>query len=110
MSSLSQFFDHAPLLFFIGLGFFQTYVAGLLNISSTAGIEFKYFHFEPIVYAALLLLDYGRILEPSILIAAYSLLVGTVFLKYALFVHSITIQLTKYLDIPFLTVKQKKTN
>jgi hypothetical protein len=36
MAGFSRFYDKAPLLFFAGLGLFQTYVAGLLNISSTA--------------------------------------------------------------------------
>jgi hypothetical protein len=36
LSSFSRFFQSSVLLFFAGLGLFQTYVAGLLNISSTA--------------------------------------------------------------------------
>ena len=55
--SYSRFYESAPLLFFSGLGLFQTYVAGLLNISSTAGIEFEYLHWEPVAYAVILFLD-----------------------------------------------------
>jgi hypothetical protein len=35
-SSYSRFYSRGALLFFAGLGLYQTYVAGLLNISSTA--------------------------------------------------------------------------
>lgn len=36
VSTYSQFYESCALLFYAGLGLFQTYVAGLLNIASTA--------------------------------------------------------------------------
>ena len=108
LSVKSQFFETAPLLFFIGLGLFQTYIAGLLNIASTAGIEFSYFHLEPMIYLVLLYLDNQRILQPQQLIGSYALLTFVVFVKYCLFIRSIIVQLTAYLNIPFLKVKQQK--
>ena len=57
LASYSRFYDRAPLLFYAGLGLFQTYVAGLLNIASTAQISFPYIYWEPLVYAAILIAD-----------------------------------------------------
>lgn len=109
-STKSQFFEEAPLLFFIGLGLFQTYIAGLLNIASTAGIKFSYFHIEPFVYLAILYADAFRLVSPEMLKGLYALLVVEVFAKYCLFLKSIIVQLTEYLKIPFLRVKQTKLN
>ena len=49
LATFSRFYDTAPLLFYAGLGLFQTYVAGLLNIASTAQISFPYLYWEPLV-------------------------------------------------------------
>ena len=40
LSTYSQFFHQYVVLFLVGLGLFQTYIAGLLNIASTASIDF----------------------------------------------------------------------
>ena len=108
LTSYSQFFQTAVLLFFGGLGLFQTYVAGLLNISSTSGIDFQYLYFEPVVYLAILYLDVNGLAKPNVLIGAYALLTSVIFAKYCLFLHSIIKQLTEYLNISLLKVKEKK--
>lgn len=94
------------MLFFAGLGLFQTYVAGLLNISSTAKIDFPYFYWEPIVYSAILYLDYTRLIRSdAVLIGLYVTLVATIFIKYCQFMESMIVQLTRYLGISLLKVK-----
>ena len=104
--SYSRFYDSVPLLFFAGLGLFQTYVAGLLNIASTAQIDFPYLYWEPIVYGILLYLDASRIIQSStILMFAYIGLVLYIFSKYCLFLESMIRQLTRYLGIKLLKVR-----
>ena len=106
MGSYSRFYDTAPLLFFAGLGLFQTYVAGLLNISSTAGIDFPYLYWEPVIYGLILYADYSNLIaDNTVLIALYIGLVAIVFVKYVMFLESMIRQLTKYLGIKLLKVK-----
>jgi hypothetical protein len=57
LMSFSRFYYSSSLLFFAGLGLFQTYVAGLLNIASTAEIAFPYLYWEPFVAALILIAD-----------------------------------------------------
>jgi hypothetical protein len=98
------------MLFFAGLGLFQTYVAGLLNISSTAKIEFQYLYWEPVVYALILMVDATRVVESSqVLIGMYCGLVLVILVKYSRFMESMIVQLTRYLNIRLLYVKQTKT-
>ena len=110
LATYSRFYDTAPLLFYAGLGLFQTYVAGLLNIASTAQISFPYLYWEPLVYAALLIADATHfIASDSTLIALYTLLILIVFIKYSMFMYAMITQLTKYLGIRLLRVKDKGT-
>ena len=89
MGSFSRFYQQAPVLFFAGLGLFQTYVAGLLNISSTAKIDFPYFYWEPLVYGAILIADYKQYIESSqVLIGLYTGLVLIILIKYSFFLNS----------------------
>lgn len=99
------------MLFFAGLGLFQTYVAGLLNISSTAKIDFPYLYWEPVVYGLILYADAKNMVTDSrLLIAMYVGLVAIIFVKYTLFLNSMITQLTKYLGIRLLRVKDTKTH
>ena len=108
LGSFSRFYADAPLLFFLGLGLFQTYVAGLLNISSTAQIKFQYLYWEPVAYAGILYLDRSRAVESSAtLVALYGLLAATILVKYGLFLRSVIEQLTRHLGISLLWVKDK---
>ena len=105
-SGYSRFYNEAALLFFLGLGLYQTYVAGLLNISSTAQIAFPWFYWEPIAYAVILVADATYLVSDSkVVIGLYAGLTLIVFVKYMLFMNSVVKQLTKYLGIRFLRVK-----
>lgn len=106
--SFSRFYNQAPLLFFAGLGLFQTYVAGLLNISSTAQVDFPYLYWEPLVYGAIIYADATRLIASSnVIVGLYAGLVLFIFIKYSLFLNSMISQLTKYLGIKLLRVKDK---
>lgn len=106
LGTYSRFYEQATLLFFAGLGLFQTYVAGLLNISSTAKIEFQYLYWEPIAYAIILYLDATRVIQSDmVVIGLYAALVTIIFVKYCLFLESMISQLTRYLGIKLLRVK-----
>lgn len=108
LASFSRFYGQAPMLFFAGLGLFQTYVAGLLNISSTAQIDFPFFYWEPVAYAAILYCDYTSLIASTpALVVLYTGLALVVFVKYSYFLQSMITQLTKFLGIKLLTVKDK---
>ena len=107
VSTFSQFYKQYPLLFYAGLGLFQTYVAGLLNIASTAQIKFPWFYWEPLVYAGLIWADYTRIMGGDKVAIGYGLLVAVVMVKYVAFLWSMITQLTKHLGIHLLRVKEK---
>ena len=95
-------------MFFLGLGLYQTYVAGLLNISSTAQIAFPWFYWEPIAYSVILAADATYMIADSkVVLALYACLTLIVFVKYMLFMNSVVAQLTKYLGIRFIRVKDK---
>ncbi len=83
-------------------------MAGLLNISSTAQIAFPWFYWEPIAYMVILVTDATyMILDSKVVIALYAGLTLIVFVKYMFFMNSVVKQLTKYLGIRFLRVKDK---
>lgn len=107
LTSFSQFFDQAVFLFIAGIGFFQTYVTAYLNIASTANIAFPTFYIEPYLYVSIIAMDAFRLLESQHLIVLYCILAATVLIKYLLVMASLVSQLTKFLNINFLTVKQK---
>lgn len=86
ITGYSRFYEQAAMLFFAGIGLFQTYVAGLLNISSTAKIDFPFIYWEPIAYGALIYADHTHLIENSyVIIGAYIAVVFIVFVKYSLF-------------------------
>lgn len=76
------------MLFYAGLGLFQTYVAGLLNIASTAQIDFPYLYWEPIIYFGILYLDVFNVVPGMTVVGMYAGLVLIVFVKYILFLQS----------------------
>jgi hypothetical protein len=85
----------------------------LLNISSTAKIDFPFLYWEPLAYGLILYADYTMMIKDSkLLVAAYVGLVTIVFFKYCFFLNSMITQLTKYLGIKLLKVKDvpKKSN
>ena len=83
-------------------------MAGLLNISSTAQIAFPWFYWEPIAYAGILIVDATYMISDSkIIICLYGVLALIVFIKYMLFMNSVVVQLTQFLGIRFLRVKDK---
>lgn len=89
-SCYSRFYSQATLLFFLGLGLYQTYVAGLLNISSTAQITFPWFYWEPLAYMAILVADATYLVKDStVVIGLYLGLTVIVFVKYMFFMNSV---------------------
>lgn len=89
LTSFSQFFDQAVLLFLCGLGMYQTYLTGILNIASTANIPFDYKFIDPIIYAGLLMLDIYRVIPSEYLAALYLLHAASVVIKYLMFITSV---------------------
>ncbi|CDW77934.1 UNKNOWN [Stylonychia lemnae] len=106
LQQYSQFYTKMPMIFYAGLGIYQTYVAGLLNISSTAEIPFQYHYWEAYTYIVLILIDFNRLLPAQFLVGGYIFLVIVISIKYGLFLYSIITQLTSYLGIKLLKVKQ----
>jgi hypothetical protein len=94
-------------LFFAGVGIYQTYVTGYLNIASTANIKFACNYIDPYIFLALLVLDINRLIPTQHIGILYAILGATVLIKYLIFMTSVVRQLTKFLGINLLTVKPK---
>jgi len=56
-SSYSRFWSTHTYFYVILNGLFLTYVTGLLNLNTMAGIKMKPFFYEPILYFAIVYVD-----------------------------------------------------
>jgi hypothetical protein len=66
-------------------------------------------YWEPLIYSGILYLDAsGAVESASLLVALYGLLVGSILVKYTLFLKSMVSQLTAHLGIELLWVKKSQ--
>mmetsp|Transcript_16009 Transcript_16009/g.15414 ORF Transcript_16009/g.15414 Transcript_16009/m.15414 type:complete len:190 (-) Transcript_16009:9-578(-) len=105
----SQFFDEAVSLFLAGIGLYLTYVAGFLNMASTADIPFPYHYADPYIFLVILYLDSNKILPRETLLILYAIQFTIILIKYLYFMYRMVKQLTEFLKIYFLRVKPYKT-
>lgn len=73
-----------------------------------ASIPFPYVYTDPYIFFAIMLLDIYRLVSREVLIVLYICQFVTVLIKYSLIMNTMIQKLTKYLDINFITVKNKK--
>jgi len=106
-TSYSQFFDSACLLLLAGIGIWQTYVVAYLNLSSIASLKVSNFFYDPILYSILLTCDIFRLIPANTLIILYTVLIIVITLKYLMLITSVCNQLTTFLGISLLRVKDK---
>ena len=60
-SKYSQFWEEYPSLFLFGVGMMITHITGSFNLASSAGMEFNPLSLDPILFSAVLYLDYNRV-------------------------------------------------
>ena len=110
-SCYSRFFALNSYYFLCMNGLYLTYVTGIFNLNSTGSMRFNYLYYEPFLYGLILYFD--KTLPKTsendqIIFAAYCLYTLQIFIKYIIFMTSVINQLTSYLNIPFIRVKDKK--
>ena len=110
-SSYSRFFALNSYYFLCMNGLYLTYVTGIFNLNSTGGMRFNYLYYEPFLYGLILYFDKTlpkNSENDQIIFAAYCFYTLQIFIKYIIFMTSVINQLTSYLNIPFIRVKDKK--
>jgi hypothetical protein len=105
--SYSQFFGSHGAYFIALVGFYLTYVTAILNLNSTADMPFDWFFYEPFVFAGLVYCDANRLIGSGTVAAGYILFFAWTITRYLWFMTSVIRQLTKFLEINFLTVGGK---
>lgn len=71
LSSFSQFWTKYTLMFVLINGVFMTYVTGIFNLNSTAGMTFNWHFWEPYVYAIIIAMDVLEIVPFVVLSISY---------------------------------------
>lgn len=107
-SHYSRFFATHTFFFVVMNGLFLTYVTGNLNLNSTAGMKFNWRYTDPFVYLAIVYCDSQRLVADDIAAGMYACYTLQLLVKYLCFMGSVVRQLTGYLGISFLRVKQRK--
>jgi len=71
-------------------------------------MKFDWLYFEPFFYGVLVYLDHAKILNDSQTVCFYVAFGAWITAKYLIFMQSTVIQISSYLNISFLKVKQVK--
>jgi hypothetical protein len=108
ISSYSRFFSTRTFCFIAINGLFLTYVTGIFNLNTTCGMPFKWRFIDPFFYAVIIYLDSQNMIEDRTVVWLYVLWTCRVLVSYLMFMTSVIQQLTAYLNISFLKVKQTK--
>lgn len=95
-------------MFILINGLFMTYVTGIFNLNSTAGMQFNWNFIEPYLYAVIIALDVFKVLPYAALSISYQLFALWIIGNYLVFMYDVINQLTTYLNIPFIRVMDKK--
>jgi len=83
-------------------------MTGILNLNTTCGMPFAWRFIDPYFYAAIIYLDSQKMIEDKTAVWLYVLWTSRVLVSYLMFMTSVIGQLTSYLNISFLRVKQPK--
>jgi hypothetical protein len=60
LSSISPFFKTHAFYIMAGMGLYMTYITGILNVCTCAGLSYQYFYYEPWIFKIILVMDiYG---------------------------------------------------
>ena len=107
-SSWSRFFEAYTLWFIVMNGVFLLYANGIFNLNTTAGMQFDWFFFEPLILISLLAADNMQVLTDSQAAMLYVAYVSWLTVKYLLFMASIIEQINTFMGLRFLKVKPIK--
>lgn len=104
-SSYSRFWTSHTYYFVIMSGLFLTYVTGLLNLHTMAGMKMNGWFYEPLLFCAIVYVDATQNIGNSVIIILYVFYFLQTLVKYLMFMHGVIGQLLEHLDIPFVHVK-----
>ena len=74
-SNYSQFWHQYPSVFVFGVGIMLTNMTGNLNLKSCVLVKYNSIYPDPFIFCAILYADYNQLVEPSVLVGAYVLLI-----------------------------------
>lgn len=106
----SRFWKDYAALFVFGTGMLLSYMTGLFNLMSCAKGKFNPIFYDPFVFWIILYFDYNGLLSSEVLAILYIVLVLVRIIFYILLMRSTVIQICDYMDLNFITVKEKKVD
>jgi hypothetical protein len=104
-ASYSRFWSTYTYFFVLMNGLFLTYVTGVLNLNTMAGIKMQPWFYEPLLFIVIVVIDATQNISNSVIVGLYVLFFVQTLVKYLAFMSGVINQLLEYLDIPFVHVK-----
>ena len=108
-SSYSVWWKGYSFYFLLAAGMHLTWVNGIFNLCSTAGLKFDWRFVEPFIYLLVIFFEVNGDIDAEIAWTLYQSFTIWTCLRYMLFLYQVVSQLTKGLGIPFIVVKDKKS-
>lgn len=106
-SSYSSLFKEYTIYFLLLCGVYNTWVTGIFNLNSTARAKFNWIFVEPFVYLFIVFLDASGSLSRQQAISAYTSFFLVTLGRYLVFMGNIVRQITAFMGLRFLRVKDK---
>lgn len=88
ISSYSRFWYSNGFCFISMVGLYLTYVTGLFNLNTTAGMTFDWCFIEPFFYILFVLLDSNKLVDDRTVVWLYLIFTGRVMIQYLSFMTS----------------------
>lgn len=71
------------------IGLYLTYITGIFNLNTTAGMPFDWRFSEPFFYILFVLIDSSRLIDDRTAVWLYLMFTGRVLIKYLMFMTSV---------------------
>lgn len=107
LSSYSQLFSDYPAYFIMLCGLHLTWVTGIFNLNSTAGVQFNWIFIEPLFYFLIVFLDATGVVDRKLARSLYVSFFLVTLGRYLVFMRNVVVQICGYMGLKFLTVKDK---
>ena len=88
ISIYSRFWYSNGFCFISMVGLYLTYVTGLFNLNTTAGMTFDWCFIEPFFYILFVLLDSNKLVDDRTVVWLYLIFTGRVMIQYLSFMTS----------------------
>ena len=109
-SSYSQLYAGYPVYFLIVCGFYLTFVTAIYNLCSTASAKYDWLFLEPFVYLFTVYMDHTHQVTSEVAGFLYICFFSWTMIRYLHLMRNIVNQITSYMGLRFLLVKDKKNS